>query len=101
MSTPQIPLELTLIDGGYHVKDLGNGCCIDILRMLFNYRVVLSEDYNGEPHGGIRHGFCYFGHGEDSAGQPRSMEQALLRAVLAATLWDGSGVPLDYDKQVC
>lgn len=83
------------IPGGWHIKDRGDGMCIDVLQMIYNYRVVLS--YPG--HQQIQHGWCYFGHGVGSDGVPRTMEAAKLAAVLAAWAWDGYGEPAGYDKQ--
>lgn len=83
------------IDGGWHVKDLGGGRCVDVMQMLFNYRVVVSL----HGHVWMEHGWCYFGHGVDAAGAPRSMATALAAAFLAAAAWDGAGAPPGHDKQ--
>ena len=90
------------IDGGWHIKDLSDGNCIDVLQMIYNYRVVLSDSgYDGTPHMGVVHGWCYFGHGQDEDGKPRNMTTALVAAMLAAQAWDGEGSPAGYDKQAC
>ena len=85
------------IDGGFHVKDVGDRFCIDVMRMAYNWRIVLSD----RRHMFIEHGWCYFGHGEDVDGRPRTMRHAYLRAVAAAMTWDGVGAPEGYDKQAC
>jgi hypothetical protein len=87
--------------GGFHIKSRDDGLfCIDVMQMLYNYRVVLSHA-NPVPHQQIQHGWCYYGHGVDGEGLPRSMPQALLRAVTAAEVWDGYGAPVGFDKQAC
>lgn len=88
-------MELTTIAGGWHIKDLDNGMCIDVQKMLFNYRIVLS--YPG--HIVAEHGWCYFGHGADPQGQPRTMTTAKTAAILAARAWEGHGAPAGFDKQ--
>lgn len=86
------------IPGGWHIKTRDDGeRCIDVMQMIYNYRIVLS--YPG--HRVIEHGWCYFGHGEDADGRPRTMGAALLAAVSAALVWDGYGEPVGYDKQAC
>jgi len=83
------------IDGGWRVKTLPNGKTVDVLRMMFNYRVVLSR-----PDGvNIDHGWCYFGHGRTEDGKERTMETAKVAAILAASDWDGTGSPAGFDKQ--
>lgn len=82
------------IDGGWHIKDLGGGRCVDVMKMLFNYRIVTS----GNGHVFAEHGWCYFGHGVDD-GKLRTMQTALVAAVLAAAAWNGVGSPDGYDKQ--
>lgn len=92
---------LTPIDGGFHVKDLEDGHCIDVLRMLYNWRIVMSDSgFDGTPHLGIIHAYCYFGFDQDDQGNPRTMETAFIRAVGAALAWDGTGDPANYDKKV-
>ncbi len=89
------------IDGGWCVKTVDGGC-IDILRLMYNYRVVLSghapNDTGGHPTTYSR-GYCYFGHGYTESGQPRTMRTALLAATAAAMAWDGCGNPAGYDKR--
>lgn len=85
----------TEIVGGWHIKTRDDGMCIDVLRMLYNYRVVLSHP----GHLQIEHGWCYYGHGTNAAGQPRTMHTAMLAALLAANAWDGYGAPAGFDKQ--
>lgn len=84
------------IDGGWHIRELPNGRCIDIMQMLYNYRVVISLP----GHKRMDHGWCFFGFGCDAAGKPRTMETALLTAVAAVGVWDGAGDPPFYDKKV-
>lgn len=85
--------ELTPIDGGWCIKVRDDGeYCIDVMQMLFSYRVVLSIH---PGHMFIEHGWCYFAQGQ------RTMPQALMAAVLAANVWDGYGAPMGYDKQAC
>lgn len=86
------------IEGGYCVKRLPDGRCIDVLRMAFNWRVVLTAA-TSEPHQLLDAGFCYFGHGETPEGVPRTMHSAFLAAMAAARVWDGTGEPPGYDKR--
>lgn len=86
------------IDGGYCVKRLPDGSCIDVLRMAFNWRVVLTEP-TSSPHQVMRAGFCYFGHGQTAGGVPRTMHSAFLAATAAARVWEGTGEPPGYDKR--
>lgn len=67
---------LTPIDGGWHVKDLPNGRCVDVLPMIYNYRVVRSDQH----HTGYDRGWCYQGTGPAT----------LLTATTAALAWDGA-----------
>lgn len=83
------------IDGGWHIKDFGDGRCVDVMKMLFNYRIVTSSP----GHEWNEHGWCYFGHGVDENGAPRTMMTALVRAFLAAGAWDGAGEPPGHDKR--
>lgn len=85
------------IVGGWHIKDLDDGHCVDVMKMAYNYRLVLSQT----GHMLYDHGWCYFGHGEDENGLPRTMSGALLRAMAAAITYDGTGNPDGYDKQAC
>ena len=95
------PLEP--IPGGFHVKDADDGIhCIDVMQMLYNWRLVLSDAQPGRKrHETLAKGWCYFGHGDDpETGLPRSMAQAFVTAVLAAKAWDGYGEPGGFDKKV-
>lgn len=101
--------------GGYHVKDLPEGRCIDVMKMMYNWRIVLayrapgswarmdavmdteSETEEVADHDKdiwYEHGYCYFGHGEG-----RSMYSAMLAAMDAAVAWDGEGDPEGFDKK--
>lgn len=90
------------IEGGWCIKTSDDGTfCIDVMQMAYNYRVVRSPILPG----GVRHmlydaGYCYFGHGVDSNGKPRTMGTAIHAAIAAAHLWDGTGDPEGYDKKV-
>ncbi len=91
----QIMESAVPIDGGWHIKDLGNGLCVDVMKMLYNYRIVTSSP----GHRWNEHGWCYFGHGIDSSGTARTMATAKAAAFLAAAIWDGDGDPPGHDKQ--
>lgn len=96
MELPETPL---LIDGGYCVRRLPDGRCVDVLKMLYNWRVVLTRrDPITDEHEVYERGYCYFGHGEDSSGRPRDMETAFLTAMSAAAVWGGEGDPSGFDK---
>jgi hypothetical protein len=92
--------ELTPIMGGYHVKDLPDGRCVDVMQMMYNWRLVVSLPFPSS-HVQIEHAWCYFGHGLDAEGHPRSMELAFLAAIAAARVFDGQGSPVGADKQAC
>lgn len=87
---------VTPIDGGYHIKVRDDGLCIDVLQMLYNWRIVLSRP----DHVTYLHAWCYFGHGVDDSGKPKNMETALVAAMMAAKAWDGCGDPPGHDKKV-
>lgn len=95
--------EPTPIDGGWCIKTLPDGsACIDVLKMFFNYRLVLSRrhpDLKEHPATYLK-GYCFFGHGHDDTGAERTMHTALLAAMSAASVWDGTGNPPGYDKKV-
>lgn len=93
--------DLRPIDGGYHVKTTADGrYCIDIYRMMYNWRLTISPvDHEGDHQRCHQHGWCYFGHGDNSLGKPRDMQTAFLSAYLAARDWDGVGEPVGYDKR--
>lgn len=81
---------LTPIDGGYRVKLSDDGRHhIDLLRMLFNWRVVATPVAHPDCYD---RGWCYFGTGD----------QSFRKALLAALVWDGADdtAPAGYDKQV-
>jgi len=87
--------QLTPIDGGFRLKLSDDGRHhIDILKMLFNWRLVTTPVGHEE---GWDRGWCYFGHGEET-----TMRHALFRAAAAAYVWDGSDdtEPQGYDKRV-
>lgn len=87
------------IPGGVHVKVRSDGkYCIDVLRMLYNYRIVLSP-VHPKPHEQVAHGWCFFGHGSTADGHPRTMESAWFAATCAAAVWDGYGDPPGFDKK--
>lgn len=87
-----------VIDGGWHIKTRDDGkYCIDVMKMAYNYRIVLSRP----DHTTYMHGWCYFGHGTRDNGTQRTMQSALLAAIAAAEAWDGYGHPVGYDKQAC
>lgn len=90
----------SVIPGGLCVKRLDDNpeWCIDVMRMMFNWRVVVSP-HNGGDHRMHVAGFCYFGHGLDDGGDVRTMDTAYIRALGAAWLWDGTGTPVGFDKQ--
>lgn len=89
-----------LIRGGYHVKDLPGGRCMDVMQQLYNWRLVISNtSFDHGATSGYLHGWCYFGHGTDAQGNPRDMSMALHRALSAAMVWDGEGTPPNYDKE--
>ncbi|WP_100514329.1 hypothetical protein [Mycobacteroides abscessus] len=88
------------IDGGVHVRTRSDGqFCIDVLRTFFNYRIVLSYVEPDGSHFQYKRGWCYFGHGEDARGEPRTMATAHSAALLAALAWDGYGEPGGFDKR--
>jgi hypothetical protein len=72
---------LTPIAGGFHVKDLPNGMCVDVMRMLVNWRVVRTDVrlHNG-LHLSIDRGWCYEGTGFET----------FVLAVGEALAWDGA-----------
>ena len=87
------------IDGGWHVKTRDDGAyCIDILEMMYNYRIVLSP--TSSEHRFYDHGWCYFATGRDADGNVRSRRVALLTTMAIAHQWDGYGDPPGYDKKV-
>ncbi|MEB3023425.1 MULTISPECIES: hypothetical protein [Mycolicibacter] len=102
-NSPLVLPQPVEIDGGWCIKILPDkSACIDVLKMLYNYRIVLAprrgQDLHVHPETYSR-GYCYFGHGVNAAGQPRSMENAFFAAMAAAAVWDGTGDPPGYDKR--
>jgi hypothetical protein len=99
MTTHQIEQAVPIV-GGWHVKDADDGIhCIDVLQMMYGYRVVLCDARPGsKPHWILDGAWCYFGTGRDRNDFPRNMTQALANAMLAAHAWDGYGEPAGYDK---
>ena len=84
------PLKITIndvehvfepIEGGFHVKDLPDGMCVDVMKMIFNWRIVRSFGRSdaGE-HMYMDRGWCYQGTGPET----------LLKVLLEALLWDGA-----------
>ena len=73
-------VQLTPIEGGFHVKDLPDGRCVDVMHMIFNWRLIRTDlrDEDG-THLSLDRGWCYQGAGP----------QTLLTAVTAALAWDG------------
>jgi hypothetical protein len=105
MSTPTLDATEILAaaealpDGGWCVKERADHrYCVDVLPMMYNYRIVLSP-LTPEPHVVYDHGWCYFGHGQTADGTPRTMQTAMVAALLAAAAWDGYGDPPGHDKQ--
>lgn len=79
-------------DSLYCVKTLDDGRHIDVVAMLYNWRLVRSDPERT----GYDRGFCYFGHGHGG-----SMRRAFMVAVLAGLQWDGADdtEPAAYDKR--
>lgn len=102
-AAPAPTVEPTPIVGGWCIKTLPDGSgCIDVLKMFFNYRLVLCRRHPGRaehPTGYVK-GYCYFGHSYDDTGPQRTMHTAMLAAMSAAAVWDGTGDPPGYDKKV-
>jgi hypothetical protein len=94
-----IPTESGRVSG-YHVKDADDGIhCIDVLQMMYGWRLVLSDKRPGaKEHWLLDGAWCYFGTGTDEYGLLRTREQAFVNAVLAAQAWDGYGEPVGYNK---
>ncbi|MGN2634650.1 hypothetical protein ACTD5D_00335 [Nocardia takedensis] len=93
---------LTPILGGYCVRALDAGRCLDVRRMFYNWQLVLTERDTARPHNGyedIAAAWCYYGHGTTEDGPPRTMGTALTAAVAAAAVWDGTGRPPGANKR--
>lgn len=83
-------VELAPIEGGFHVKPAAvEGLCIDVMRMIFNWRVVRSD----HTHWFMDRGWCYQGTGRAT----------FLRALGAAIAWDGADntQPTGWIKRAC
>ncbi len=96
------PADLTPILGGWCVRRLDDHRCLDILQMLCNHRLVVTERHVTVPHNGahgIEQGWCYYGHGTDEHGNDRTMTTAFVAAVAAALVWDGTGTPPGANKR--
>lgn len=88
------------IDGGYHIKDRDDGrYCIDVIKMMYNWRIVRTVKDGAPDHMFIDSGWCMFGHGVDSSGNERTMETAKRKAIMIALVWDGYGDPPLFDKK--
>lgn len=91
---------LERIDGGWRVKTSDDGKhYIDLFRMLYNWRIGETPvDFPSV----IDRSWCYFGHGHDEDGNPRSMVTAFGTALAAALLWNGDPdtEPQLYDRAV-
>jgi hypothetical protein len=100
LMTEQLTQKAVPIHGGWHVKDSADGeHCIDVLQMMYGWRLVLCDKRPGHKEHWLLDGaWCYFGSGITENGVPRSMNQAFLNAMTAALAWDGDGEPPGYDK---
>lgn len=90
------------IRGGWHVKDLPDGTCVDVMQQFYSWRLVVREfmpDEDNHVRGNYEHGWCYFGHGRDIDGNVRNMSVAFHAAMAAALVWDGQGTPPGFDKE--
>ncbi|MBM4574874.1 hypothetical protein GS896_25205 [Rhodococcus hoagii] len=98
-TTQEVGIER--IDGGWCIKISPDGTfCIDVVKMMFNYRILKSRiGSDGSKHTLCDAGYCYFGHGVDDSGAPRTMNTAYHAAIAAAIAWNGEGHPPGYDKQ--
>ncbi|MGN2634609.1 hypothetical protein ACTD5D_32135 [Nocardia takedensis] len=93
---------LTPIDGGFCVRRLDDGRCLDVLKMFYNWRLVVTERHVDQAHDGredIAEAWCYYGHGTAEDGTPRTMGTAFTAAVAAAAVWDGTGTPPGANKR--
>jgi hypothetical protein len=93
--------NLTPIEGGYCVRRLDDRC-VHVIRMMYNWRVALTEPVEKESHEIAFYSaeWCYFGHGVDAAGRERTMASAFQAAVTAVLAWDGVGDPPGFNKRV-
>ncbi len=98
MSESRTP-DLKPIRGGFHFGHRDDGRCVHIMRMLYNWRIVVVALPDECEDGGYLHGWCYFGHGVNDSGEPRDMQTAMVAALLAARVWDGYGDPPGFDEK--
>lgn len=95
--TEPCPIPRPIV-GGLCIKTRDDGrYCIDVIQMAYNVRIVLTPVTS--DHTTCDHGWCYFGHGVDANGIPRTKVSAQHAAVAAAFAWDGYGAPPGFDKQ--
>lgn len=67
---------LTPIDGGVCLGHLGRGThCVDILDMIYNFRIVESRRFPGYPHAFYDRGWCIAGKGTE--GFHRALSRAM------------------------
>jgi len=98
--TPDRHLTLTLngqehtlkpLRDGWCVKRVSNIACVDVVRMLYNWRLIRSPRRPGQPHGFIERAWCYEG-----------LElETLMRTLGQAFAWDGTddNPPTGWIKQ--
>lgn len=101
VNTEALAPGATQIEGGWCVKMADDGeHCIDVLQMLYGWRLMLSDARPGRKrHNSVDKAWCYFGAGDDPVtGLPRTMGQAFVNAMLAANAWDGVGEPTGFNK---
>lgn len=94
--------DLTPIPGGVCVRRLDEHRCIDVLELFYGQRLVISHRPADEPHDGyeyIEQAWCYYGHGYAESGELRTKHTALLAAVAAAHVWDGTDPPPGANKR--
>ena len=100
--SPGRAVELTAMPGGWCVRRLDERRCLDVVRMLYNWRLVVTVRPADRPHDGredIEQAWCYYGHGTHPDGAPRTLEHAFYAAVAAAASWDGTGTPPGANKR--
>jgi hypothetical protein len=73
-------VELLPVEGGFHVRSLGQDRCIHVSRMLVNWRLGLWHGLCDNPMSYQEYYWCYQGTGK----------QTFLRIVGAALSWDGT-----------
>lgn len=100
--THERAVDLTVIPGGYCVRQLDERRCLDVLDQFYNVRLVVTHRPADRVHNGyetIEQGWCYYGHGTAENGAPRTKRTAFLAAVAAALVWDGTGAPPGANKR--